>query len=484
MAMSLKSQVFFLSVSALILGAATAAQADLTISSDATQNMSCSGGVCQPTAADAVLNAGDLENLLASGNVKVSTTGSGVQAGNIDVTAKLGWSKNALTLDSYQSLNVTAPVTIKGKSGLSILTNDGGSGGELAFSGKGHATFKDLSGKLSINGASYTLASSIALLAADIQDDPSGNFALASDYNAKKDGKYGNSPITTDLKGTVDGLGNTISNLTIDIPKVRRDTQWVGLFEGVEGRISNIQLKNISGKAESVAGGRAALVLGTLAGESSGTISRCYTDGSLTSPRESGIGGLVGENDGVITESAANVNVTMQKDYGALGGLAGGNTGQITISFATGSVTFEGDADEDSLGALVGVNHNGTIYNSYATGAVTGGQASGGLVGTNDSDIGESYSIGTVSAGTWVGGLIGNDESQSGSLSDTYWDTTTSGISSPSQGAGNVANDPGITGLTNDQLQSALPAGFDSAVWGENSAINGGLPYLLANPPQ
>ncbi|HEX4157327.1 MAG TPA: hypothetical protein VHY79_02555, partial [Rhizomicrobium sp.] len=95
---------FSATASVLVLAAATAARADVTISSDATANMSCVGGVCQPTASDAVLNVGDLENLLAAGNVTVTTTASGVQASNIDVTAKLGWSANALTLDAYQSI--------------------------------------------------------------------------------------------------------------------------------------------------------------------------------------------------------------------------------------------------------------------------------------------------------------------------------------------------------------------------------------------
>jgi len=178
-------RTLFRATSVLILAAATAAQADVTISSDATQNISCSDGICQPTASDAVLNIGDLETLLAAGNLTVTTTGSGVQANNIDVTTKLGWSANALTLDAYQSLSVTAPVTVKGASGLSILTNDGGSGGELAFSGKGHVTFKKLSGSLSINGTSYKLVKSIASLAAAIKNKPSGDYALATDYSAE-----------------------------------------------------------------------------------------------------------------------------------------------------------------------------------------------------------------------------------------------------------------------------------------------------------
>ena len=90
------------SATTLMLAAATAARADVTISSDATANMSCSGGVCQPTASDAVLNVTDLETLLAAGSVTVTTTGSGVQANNIDLTAKLGWNADALLAGHYK----------------------------------------------------------------------------------------------------------------------------------------------------------------------------------------------------------------------------------------------------------------------------------------------------------------------------------------------------------------------------------------------
>ena len=60
---------------------------------------------------------------------------------------------------------------------------------------------------------------------------------------------------------------------------------------------------------------------------------------------------------------------------------------------------------------------------------------------------------------------------------------TTSGFPGPGQGAGTPADDPGITGLTTAQLQSGLPAGFSRSIWGQNPDINGGLPYLLNNPP-
>ena len=114
----------------------------------------------------------------------------------------------------------------------------------------------------------------------------------------------------------------------------------------------------------------------------------------------------------------------------------------------------------------------------------------GGLVGFDEFGtsgvIQTSYSTGSIKAGSgaFVGGMLGFDDISFRVFTDTYWDTTTSGVTDPSKGAGNKKNDPGIEGLTTAQLQSGLPDGFSSTVWAEKSSINGGLPYLLANPPR
>ena len=83
-----------------------------------------------------------------------------------------------------------------------------------------------------------------------------------------------------------------------------------------------------------------------------------------------------------------------------------------------------------------------------------------------------------------TGGSVGAIGPNSNPVTDVYWDLDTSGISDPSQGAGNSANYPGITGLTTAQFQSGLPSGFDPSVWAQSPSINNGYPYLIANPPQ
>jgi hypothetical protein len=109
----------------------------------------------------------------------------------------------------------------------------------------------------------------------------------------------------------------------------------------------------------------------------------------------------------------------------------------------------------------------------------------GGLLGTTSTtSITNAYSTGVVSGtnGAYLGGLIGG--ASNGALANDYWDTTTSGIANLSQGVGNIPNDPGITGETTAQLQAGLPSGFDPTIWAESPSINGGLPYLINNPPQ
>src|SRR5437868_10812070 len=139
---------FVLAALIAIAGAASA-RAEVVISSDPTSNMSCSGGVCAPTAKDAVLNVTDLENLLASGNATVTTTGSGVQAKDIKIKAGFGWSSTStLSLDAYRSISVSEAITISGLGGLVLATNDGVRRGSLVFDKRGNATCADLASTL------------------------------------------------------------------------------------------------------------------------------------------------------------------------------------------------------------------------------------------------------------------------------------------------------------------------------------------------
>ena len=226
----------------------------------------------------------------------------------------------------------------------------------------------------------------------------SGNYALAVDLDAS-----GTSftPIAESgsFTGTFNGLGNTISNLTIQ----SSGDYLVGLFGeiGAGGVVENLGLVGGSVEGSNAAG------VGPLAGANfGGTIENDYATGTATGT--GGTGGLVGVSDygGTIEDSYATGAVTSESSIA--GGLVGENIDStIKDSYATGAV-----GGAVYLGGLVGEAYSGgTIEDSYATGAVSGGTGSvlGGLVAYNDATIEDSYATGAVggSGGNLdVGGLV------------------------------------------------------------------------------
>jgi hypothetical protein len=483
--------------------AATQAQAAVTISTGATSNMTCKSGVCTPTAATAVLNIALLQKLLAGGDVTV-TSGTGTLADHVEdifVATALTWaSSHGLTLDAHRTISVTKPVSVAGPGALTLTTNDGGKKGELSFAEKGSIGFLGLSNWLTIDGEPYVLVNTIAKLATDIAHKPKGHFALAKNYNAAKDGTYTTTPIAADFGGTFEGLGNSISFLSINAPSTN-----AALFASIAsgGIVRDIGLSNVTVQA----GTGPQNNVGALAVVNAGTIERSYATGNVFSQAGSVAGGLVADNEGLIRGSHAS-SIFVAGDLRA-GGLASTNYGTIADSYSTGSVLqakaaggivgFNQGMISQSyatgpvccgiVGGLVGINYaGGQVTQTYATGAVTNIQTgtnaiAGGLIGYEGGTTTQSYSTGLVTGttGAFIGGLDG-EVSTSLAIVDTYWDLETSGVSDPGQGAGNIANQPGITGLTTAQFLAGLPTGFDSKVWTQKSGVNGGFPYLKALP--
>ncbi|TXT33084.1 MAG: filamentous hemagglutinin outer membrane protein, partial [Comamonadaceae bacterium] len=134
-----------------------------------------------------------------------------------------------------------------------------------------------------------------------------------------------------------------------------------------------------------------------------------------------------------------------------VGSLVGYNYGgSISNTYTTGSVT----GSNNYVGGLVGYNNSGSISNAYATGSVAGISNVAGLVGSNISgSISNAYATGSVTGSSIVGGLAGSNTG-GGSISNSYWDTTTSGQSSSAGG----------TSLTTAQMQQQSNfTGFDFA---------------------
>ena len=202
----------------------------------------------------------------------------------------------------------------------------------------------------------------------------------------------GTAPFTT----TFDGNGHTISNLYIDRPNIHR----IGLF-GIIGSDSitrRVGLLNVSVVGNGVAG--------ALVGyNNGGTVSDSYATGTVNG-NASSVGGLVGNNSGVVVASHATTTVVVTDGNNwSTGGLVGWNQGSIARCYATGAVS-----GINEVGGLAGVNaDSGTITDSYATGKVSGRNYIGGLVGVQarNASLANGHSIGTVSGISYVGGLVG-----------------------------------------------------------------------------
>jgi hypothetical protein len=541
----------FLLISFAALAFSAAARADVSISNKPTQNMSCNAGVCVPTAKNAVLNVGDLTNMLAAGDLTLqSGNGDGTAAG-ITIADGFSWANTSrLTLNAKKNITIRTPVVVAGTGALAVRYNQGNVGGDLLFEKKGKIDFWDVNSSLTINDQSYALVASIKQLKDRIHNTEHGHYgayALTIDYDAGPDGAYRRAVVHT-FHGAFEGLGHTISNLAI--------SQGYGFFAHNSGTIRDLALAQalIDGRTNYPVGGlvgtnsgsligdavhavftrRNVIIAGGLVGNGGGRIVRCTTSGTVIGKTVGGLagesggsiqnstsaaevistatdlgnpaGGLVGENVGSITKSHATGHVQAVNYAGGLvgfntrdasiiassasgdvsapdlaaGGLVANNAGTIAQSFATG------DVSGTEVGGLIGdaLNNESKIVDSYARGNATGESAAGGLAGSmyEMSAISTSYSIGSVKGQSYAGGLLGFNVGEI-STSD-YWDLDTSGISDPSKGCGNISNCPGLTGLTDAQLKSALPAGFDSNIWGQDPNINNGYPYLRANPPR
>uniref|UniRef100_UPI0006C7CB34 YDG domain-containing protein n=1 Tax=Neptunomonas antarctica TaxID=619304 RepID=UPI0006C7CB34 len=279
-----------------------------------------------------------------------------------------------------------------------------------------------------------TNAHQLQLMAIDLSADYTltNNLDLATEL-ANPSGLWGGSsagffPIgnhSTGFSGSIDGLGHTISNLSIDRPS----TSYIGLFGDTTAGslIDNLGLLDAS-----VTGANR---VATLAGSTYGTVNNSYATGSVNGDIA---GVLIGENNGTISNSYATGNVSgLQR----LGGLVGFNNNNNKISNSYADVTVSGSYE---TGGLVGYNgYNAEISNSYATGSVTNNtQFAGGLVGVNynNAKIINSYATGPVSGiDGKVGGLVGSD---TGTITLSYWDTATTGQSTS---AGNKDSGTGLS---------------------------------------
>jgi hypothetical protein len=375
----------------------------------------------------------------------------------------LDWETHSkLALDAESSIVFRSPITVAGAGAVSLLYNDGGSGGDLFFFDQGKLYFQNLGSKLTINNTPYTLVGDLPSLATAIAGNPTGAFALTQGYDASAD-VYSGCPVEQ-FQGMFEGLGHHIQNVKVGWP-----VSSAGLFCTLRGAtVRDLALINIKSHGHHQAGAVAGYV------ESNSSIIGVSVEGGRIKSQDAG--GLAGFFDNSkILRSRTNVSVKGARIAGGLIGWFG--LGSVDQSYARGTVFAWAGA-----GGLVGAdpsNVGGQVTNCYAIGSVAGPNA-GGIFGYKHAGLWNSYSLSMIDShydGT--GGLIGYNDR--GAVQNDYWDLDTSGQSDACGGGTGCA---GAIGLTDTQMKSGLPNGFDPKIWGQSPNINNGYPYLLANPPQ
>jgi filamentous hemagglutinin family protein len=254
---------------------------------------------------------------------------------------------------------------------------------------------------------------------------------------------FGGSIANSYSAGTVSGSGADVDPV---LNFGRRRIHIGGLVgenygSGSDGVVSNSYSSAVVNANGDIAGGLVGYIFG-------GIVSNSHSTGAVTAivGGDSGnaAGGLVGSNDasGRIENSWSSGAVSGANE---VGGLVGGNRyGSIVNSWSTGAVLGNW-----SVGGLVGENRTlgtsigGSVSNSYTTGTASGVNYVGGLVGQNGGSIGSSYATGAVSGSAFIGGLAGYD---SGTISDSYATGAATGSSSYAgglvgyAGAGTISN--------------------------------------------
>ncbi|HEY5209293.1 MAG TPA: GLUG motif-containing protein, partial [Stellaceae bacterium] len=463
-------------------------------------------------AAGAVAGSGDLGGLIGRvdssvasvsaafwdqdrAGVGISGFGDILVGGAVITGTVQGLSSSApFTLNDYVGFNASATPGQSGNAWVMVDANGtlnnnvGAVGGMLPMLASEYATTIQNAHQLQLmamnTSASYTLGGNV---------DAAATGTSADVWDAAGFIPVGGNGVGP-FNGNFNGAGGTISNLTI---KSAQPT--VGLFGALSGgMVANFALNNLSvtgtSKTSTVDDGA-----GGLAGNQiGGIILNVATSGAVTGSKWYDTGGLVGfQSVGTISFGASSATVTMP-DSSSVGRYAGGLVGElegtVTESFATGTVT---NVFQDA-GGLVGKLSNGTITKSYATGTTIGLSAGGLVAATQGGSISQSYATGAVNGSQLAGGLVEDDQntlidqtyatgaviggtlgaggliasSFGGAVTNSYWDTQTTGRSASAGTA---------TPQTTAQLQAALPSGFDNTAWGILPGQS--YPYLLWRYP-
>lgn len=263
--------------------------------------------------------------------------------------------------------------------------------------------------------------------------------------------------------GTFNGHGHTVKHLYLT-----REGSNIGFirYTSKDARIRNT---NVEGSVEP---GGSAAVVGGIAGENDGVISGCKFSGAVKGTESSG--GIVGKNSGIISSCSFSGTVSAAHRAGGIAGESSGtvsgcvNSGKINTSLITTSdkrseISFSFDVsnlteddflDITDIGGIVGFSE-GTVCgcsNDGDVGYERIGYNVGGIAGRQNGRVSECTNKGAVAGRKDVGGIVGQAEPYA------VWDVSETTLNELKDKLSAIRDDLKAFGGSRDGVSSGIKA--------------------------
>lgn len=244
--------------------------------------------------------------------------------------------------------------------------------------------------KSKIVPAGYTAITSASQLQSAMNANLNGNFILMNDIDLSELGTVNRAVVTGIFRGTFDGNGYKLKNLTIN-----SNATNTGLISQIDqATIKNIGIENATITATGAISHIGALVAFS---DDASLIENCYVSNvSVTANSANYVGGLVGRNFSNCSIKNCYSTGTVTGDIN-VGGLIGRSYNGSSIDSCYSNANVK--ANTQYGGGLIGrLEINSTMSNCYATGDVSGVDYTGGLTGgvATNCTVSSCYATGNV----------------------------------------------------------------------------------------
>lgn len=344
------------------------------------------------------------------------------------------------------------------------ISSQGSAGGIAGINRNGDAAFDEAAGAVDFKRGIYDVEA-VGSVIAKGGEAIAGGIAGTNEADGVVDFSYSNSAVTSDGTASSGGLGGVVGYNTGGVYRI----DSLGVTNGGDSGSSNV---------------------GGVIGINDGTMYNAYNESIISG--EQNVGGIIGVNHSGKTVSnvvnAANITGTADSQY--VGGLIGDNSGIVQNGRNNGEITGQA-----YVGGLVGINQQGAkmerIVNDSSA-AITGDSYVGGIAGKNVGTISAAgdgqgadgpllVNRGKITGREYVGGVAGSN-GEGGVIDNTYVDGALENIKNTVElhvkpGSGDARYFGGVAGI-NEKGAAITNAMTEADVYADGAAFVGGIAGL------